>query len=87
MLHHQALNSYTGQAKPVPSNSGEFFINVRALQCGDGLLTILPSIIYLVGIALVVHHIITMNIRPQLYRRVGRELLLQVPWQVTRMLI
>ncbi|KAL0272017.1 UNVERIFIED_CONTAM: hypothetical protein PYX00_005155 [Menopon gallinae] len=81
MLRHQGLNSFGSQEKSDSSNYGEFFVNVRALQCGDGLLTIVPSIIYLIGIALVVHHIITMNIRPHLYRRVGRELLLQVPWQ------
>ena len=63
-------------------NSPEFYDILHSLKCGETLISIFPSVIYFVGIALLIHHIITINIRPQLYRRVGRELLLQIPWQV-----
>lgn len=75
-----------GTSQPVPpiqQSNSEFYEWLKSLQCGDTVASIFPSVIYLVGIALLIHHIITMNIRPQLYRRVGRELLLQVPWQVS----
>lgn len=63
-------------------NNQDFVEFVQSLQCGESIISIVPSLIYLIGIALLVHHIITMNIRPQLYRRVGHEMLLQIPWQV-----
>ncbi|EEB14700.1 hypothetical protein Phum_PHUM319000 [Pediculus humanus corporis] len=64
-------------------NSPEFYDILHSLKCGETLISIFPSVIYFVGIALLIHHIITINIRPQLYRRVGRELLLQIPWQLS----
>lgn len=81
----QILSYFRGTSQPVlnaKQSSPEFFDFIQSLQCGDTAVSIFPSVIYLIGIALLIHHIITMNIRPQLYRRVGRELLLQIPWQV-----
>lgn len=66
----------------IEQNNQDWVNLVQSLQCGETVISILPSLIYLIGIFLLVHHIIKMNIRPQLYRRAGRELLLQIPWQV-----
>lgn len=85
MTMSQILSYIGGTSQPVltsQNNGPDFFDLIQSLQCGDTVISIFPSVIYLIGIALLIHHIITMNIRPQLYRRVGRELLLQIPWQV-----
>ncbi|KAK6625481.1 hypothetical protein RUM43_005779 [Polyplax serrata] len=85
MTMSQILSYIGGTSQPVltsQNNGPDFFDLIQSLQCGDSVISIFPSVIYLIGIALLIHHIITMNIRPQLYRRVGRELLLQIPWQV-----
>ncbi|KAK6637979.1 hypothetical protein RUM44_008403 [Polyplax serrata] len=84
MTMSQILSYIGGTSQPVltsQNNGPDFFDLIQSLQCGDTVISIFPSVIYLIGIALLIHHIITMNIRPQLYRRVGRELLLQIPWQ------
>lgn len=77
------LKSDYGLLVPNNQQSNQDFLElVQSFQCGDSVFSILPSLVYLIGIGLLVHHIITMNIRPQLYRRVGHEMLLQIPWQV-----